>query len=137
MYAVPPGMARPAQLNVTFYSSCMDIAFVLNHTSTLKSQAFELGLTSSHNMLSLDLLLREAVLRILIRIRIRIHRIHMFLGLLDTDPDPLVTGMDLLLSKNSKKNLDFYYFVTSIGLFILEKNYINVPSKSNMQKNFF
>jgi hypothetical protein len=25
---------------------------------------------------------------------IRIHRIHMFLGLLDPDPDPLVTGMD-------------------------------------------
>jgi hypothetical protein len=32
----------------------------------------------------------EAVLRI--RISIRIHRIHMFLGLLD--PDPLVRGMD-------------------------------------------
>ena len=27
-------------------------------------------------------------------IRIRIHRIHMFLGLLDPDPDPLVRGMD-------------------------------------------
>jgi hypothetical protein len=27
-----------------------------------------------------------------LRIRIRIHRIHMFLGLLD--PDPLVRGMD-------------------------------------------
>jgi hypothetical protein len=26
--------------------------------------------------------------------RIRIHRIHMFLGLLDPDPDPLVRGMD-------------------------------------------
>ncbi len=44
-----------------------------------------------------------------LRIRIRIHRIHMFLGLLD--PDPLVRGLDLriwiLLSscKNSKKNL--------------------------------
>jgi hypothetical protein len=46
----------------------------------------------------------------------------MFLGLLD--PDPLVIGMDrdpdtapdpdlLSLSKNSKKNLDFYCFVTS------------------------
>jgi hypothetical protein len=29
-----------------------------------------------------------------IRIRIRIHRIHMFLGLLDPDLDPLVRGMD-------------------------------------------
>ncbi len=28
------------------------------------------------------------------RIRIRIHRIQMFLGLLDRDPDPLVWGMD-------------------------------------------
>jgi hypothetical protein len=27
-------------------------------------------------------------------IRIWIHRIHMFLGLLDPDPDPLVRGMD-------------------------------------------
>jgi hypothetical protein len=34
--------------------------------------------------------LHKAVLRI----RIRIHRIHMFLGLLDPDPDPLVRGMD-------------------------------------------
>jgi hypothetical protein len=25
---------------------------------------------------------------------IRIHRIHMFLGLLDPDPDPVVRGMD-------------------------------------------
>ncbi len=29
-----------------------------------------------------------------LRIRIRIHRIHVFLGLLDPDPDPLVTGSD-------------------------------------------
>ncbi len=28
------------------------------------------------------------------RIRSRIHRIHMFLGLQDPDPDPLVRGMD-------------------------------------------
>jgi hypothetical protein len=42
-------------------------------------------------------------------------RIHMFLGL--PDPDPLVRGMDpdpdpSTSCKNSKKNLDFYYFVT-------------------------
>jgi hypothetical protein len=36
-------------------------------------------------------------------LRIRIHRIHVFLGLLDPDPDPSI----LSLSKNSKKNLDF------------------------------
>jgi hypothetical protein len=39
------------------------------------------------------LLVRPPVLRI----RIRIHRIHMFLGLLDPDPDPSI------ISKNSKK----------------------------------
>ncbi len=33
-----------------------------------------------------------AVLRI--RIRIQIPRIHVFFGLLDPDPDPLVTGKD-------------------------------------------
>ncbi len=50
----------------------------------------------------------------------------MFLGL--PDPDPLVRGMDsdpsIILpssSKNSKKNLDSYCFVTSFGLFIFEK----------------
>jgi hypothetical protein len=62
-------------------------------------------------------------------LRIRIHRIHVFLGHLDPDPDPLVRGLDpgsgfgswiririqilLSLSKNSKKTLDLYYFVTS------------------------
>jgi hypothetical protein len=35
-----------------------------------------------------------AVLQAVLRIRIRIHRIHVFLGLLDPDPDPLVRGMD-------------------------------------------
>ena len=87
-----------------------------------------------------------------LRIRIRIHRIHMFLGLLD--PDPLVRGMDpdpdpsvikqsfLLfcdffltfyflpsLSKFSKKNLHFYSFVTSFWLFVFEK-----LSKSTFKK---
>ncbi len=42
----------------------------------------------------------------------------MFLGLLDQDPDPLFRGMNpdpdpSIISKNSKKNLDFYCFVTS------------------------
>jgi hypothetical protein len=50
----------------------------------------------------------------------------MFLGLPDTDP--LVRSMDpgpdmdpSIASKNSKKNLDSYCFVTSFGLFIFEK----------------
>jgi hypothetical protein len=44
----------------------------------------------------------------------------MFLGLLDTDPDPLVRGMDpdpdpdpSILKQISKKNFDSYCFVTS------------------------
>jgi hypothetical protein len=53
-------------------------------------------------------------------LRIRIHQIHMFLGLLD--PDPLFLDMILLsLSKNSKENHAFYWFVTSFWLFIFEK----------------
>jgi hypothetical protein len=35
-----------------------------------------------------------SLLEPVLRIRIRIHRIHMFLGLPDADPDPLVRGMD-------------------------------------------
>ncbi len=59
-------------------------------------------------------------LKLVLRIRIRI-RIHVFLGL--PDPDPLVSAMDpdpdpLSSCKNSKKNLDSYYFVT---LFDFEK----------------
>ena len=63
-----------------------------------------------------------AVLRIRIRIRIRIH---MFLGLLDP---PII--------KQKKKNLDFYYFVTFF-YFLSLKIDVKVPSRSNMQKNFF
>jgi hypothetical protein len=57
-------------------------------------------------------------------------------------PDPLVRGMepdpdpdlDLLSScKNSKKNLDSYYFVTLFDFLSLKKDE-NVPSKSNKQK---
>ncbi len=77
-------------------------------------------------------------------LRIRIHRIHMFLGL--PDPDSLVRGtvwiririlllIRILLSscKNSKKPLDSYYFVTLFD-FLSLKNYVNVASKSNKQK---
>ncbi len=42
---------------------------------------------------------------------------------MDPDPDPLVRGIRILqsFSKNSKKNLDFYFFVTSFLLYIFEK----------------
>ncbi len=70
----------------------------------------------------------------------------MFLGL--PDLDPLVRGMDpdpdpepdpdpltLSASKISKKNLDSYCFVTSFGLFIIEKE-CKCTFKSTKQKNF-
>ncbi len=66
-------------------------------------------------------------------------RIRKFLGL--SDPDPLFIGTDpdpsdhLSLSKNRKKNLNFYWFVTSLWPLCL-KNDVNVTSKSNKQKNF-
>jgi hypothetical protein len=63
----------------------------------------------------------------------QIHRIHMFLGLLDPDPDPSVRGLDpdpdpdpSVIMQNSKENLDSYYFVTLFDLLSLE-NYVNVP----------
>jgi hypothetical protein len=54
----------------------------------------------------------QAVLRIWTRIRIR--RIHMFIGLLDPDPDPFI------IKQNSKKNLDSHCFMTYVSLFIFE-----------------
>jgi hypothetical protein len=67
----------------------------------------------------------------------------MFLGL--PDPDPLVRGPNpdpdpsiilLSSSKNSNKNFDSYCFVTLLD-FLSLKNDVNVPLKSNKQKNFF
>ncbi len=49
-------------------------------------------------------------------------RFSRFLGLLD--PDPLVRDTDpdpSIIKQNSKKNLDFYCFVTSLWLFYLRK----------------
>jgi hypothetical protein len=51
----------------------------------------------------------------------------MFLGLPDPDLDPSI------IMKNSKKNLDSYYFVTLFDFLSLKKDE-NVPSKSNKQK---
>jgi hypothetical protein len=56
----------------------------------------------------------------------------MFLGLPDpalfcTDPDPSIN------KQNSEKNLVLFYFLTFEFLSI--KTDVNVPSKSNMQKN--
>ncbi len=71
-------------------------------------------------------------------LRIRIRRIHMFLGL--WDPDPLVRDTDpdrlriwilLSSSKKSKKNIDSFCFVT---FFLSLNNYVNVLSKTNKPK---
>jgi hypothetical protein len=56
----------------------------------------------------------------------------MFLGILDPDPDPSIL---LSSSKNNKKNLDSYCYVTFLD-FLSLKNDINVPSKSKKQKTF-
>jgi hypothetical protein len=59
----------------------------------------------------------------------------MVLGL--PNPDPLVRGMDPYPDpsscKNSKNNLDSYYYVTLFD-FLSLKNDVNVASKSNKQK---
>jgi hypothetical protein len=58
----------------------------------------------------------------------------MFLGLPHPDPDPARIRIRILLScKNSRKNLDSYYFVTLFD-FLYLKNDVNVASKSNKQK---
>ncbi len=59
--------------------------------------------------------LLSTVLRI--RIRIRIRRVHMFLGLLDSDPDPLVSrGTDTDPSIIKQKNLLFCDFFLTFYL---------------------
>jgi hypothetical protein len=50
----------------------------------------------------------------------------MILGLLDPDPS--------IIKQKIKINIDSYHFVTSLRLFTLEKNYVNVSPKNNKQK---
>ncbi len=74
---------------------------------------------------ALEVLIRDKVRKCLFStvLRIRIHRIHMFLGL--PDPDPLVRGMDpapapepdpSIIMQKSKKTLDSYYLAEKIVL---------------------
>jgi hypothetical protein len=58
-------------------------------------------------------------------LRIRIRRINMFLG----HPDCSIS------SKNSKKNIDSYYFARVLYDFLSLKNDVNVSSKRKRQKN--
>ncbi len=64
----------------------------------------------------------------------RIHRIHIFLGLRIRIHKSEVWIR--IRYHQAKKNLDSYCFVTYFWLLSL-KNIVNVPSKSNKQKNFF
>jgi hypothetical protein len=79
-----------------------------------------------------------------LRNRIRIHRIHMFLGLMDPDPDPLVRGMDPDPALDPdpgpsviKQKPWFLLFCDFFLTFLSLKNDVRVPSKSNLQENFF
>jgi hypothetical protein len=63
----------------------------------------------------------------------------MFLGFPDSNPDPLVRGMDpdpdpSIRKQNSKENFDSYCFWLLLG-FLFLNNDLNVPPKSNRQKN--
>jgi hypothetical protein len=106
--------------------------FVRHHRSDDKEKMAELALILSHFRQP-----TRAPPRILdfeAGLRIRIHRIHMFLDL--QDPDPMVRVWILIIKQNSKKNLDAFCFVTFLD-FLSSKNNVNVPSKSKKQKNFF
>jgi hypothetical protein len=59
--------------------------------------------------------------------------LRVFLGLLD--PDPLVRGMNPDPSFSKQKQCEKPRFLLFCDLSL--KNYVNVPSKSNMQKNSF
>jgi hypothetical protein len=68
----------------------------------------------------------------MLRIRIQIRGIRMFLGLLGPDPDPSIT---IHQSKILRKTL----ISTALRLlfdFLSLKNDVHEPSKSKMQKNF-
>jgi hypothetical protein len=57
----------------------------------------------------------------------------MFWDLQDPDPDPSTYNQR---KYSSKKNLDFYCFVTSLRLLSLKID-VNVPLKSKKQKTYF
>ncbi len=66
--------------------------------------------------------------------------LRMFMGLLDPDPDPLVRGMDPDPSIIKQKIVRKTLIPTALRLlfdFLSSKNDVNVPSKSNKQKNYF
>jgi hypothetical protein len=86
--------------------------FSTSSTSSLFSSHFSLGDDGKCVQQKYWTYVKDCGSRSLLPVlRIRI-RIHMFLDLLDLNPDPSVRGMDLDPSI-IKKNLDSYCFVTS------------------------
>ena len=58
----------------------------------------------------------------------------LYTSVVDPDPNPDPSS-NVPTSKKSLKNLDFYYFVTSFGLFSWKYD-VNVTLKSYKQENF-
>jgi hypothetical protein len=50
---------------------------------------------------------------------------------MDPDPEPSI------MTQNSKKNLDFFFLLLSDFLSLKNDEIVNVPLKSNKQKNLF
>ncbi len=70
---------------------------------------------------------------------LQIRRLRTFLGLLDLDPDPLVRGTDQdpsIIKQKVVRNTLIPAVFRLLYDFLSLKHYVNIPSKSNMQKNF-
>jgi hypothetical protein len=60
----------------------------------------------------------------------------MFLGFLDPDPNPLVRGVDPAPDPSiTKQEIPSFLLFCDFFYFLSLKNVVNVPSKSNKQKN--
>ncbi len=102
---------------IGYPGNCVSLLYITEYEK-LRKFFLHNGFLTVWIKLCINTLQLRPVLRI--RIRNRIQGIHMFLGL--PDPDPLVRGLKSCTScKNSKKNLDSYYFVTLFDFFIFEK----------------
>ncbi len=126
------------------------LTFFLNCGPSANLRICNLLLFDPHRILFLDGLETLSCKLPVFRIRIRI-RIHMFLSHPYPYPDPFVRGMDpdpsiilLLSSKNCKKNLACYCFVTSFDFLSLKNDvtafsfttaYTSIVGVSDMHMN--
>ncbi len=65
---------------------------IIQSPTQVGAQAFSVPVQKLNNLKFVKCILRPNDYKAVLRIRI--HWLHMFLGLLDPDPDPLVRGMD-------------------------------------------